>query len=240
MSIDPACRVIRRMNTQAIRRLGVQMRRRFAGDARSLKIGLAGAVATLMVASIWIVVDARQDEQADVRTAAANISALLAQQGRTALESTDLALRAIAARLEREDLPQDDAEFRTFIRSLNERLETVRALFVIGPDGDISHDTDYPDTPRVSLADRRYFSVLRDDANRDFYVGGPILSRSVSRWFVPVARRLESTDGQFAGVAVAALEPNFIERTYGRLKLEPRDVVALFHADRTLIASVPP
>ncbi|WP_139211502.1 hybrid sensor histidine kinase/response regulator [Marinovum algicola] len=228
------------MNTQAIRRLGVQMGRRLTKDARHLKIGLGGAVATLLLASIWIVVDARQDEQADVRTAATNISALLAQQGRTALESTDLALRAIAARLEREDLPQDDAEFRTFIRSLNERLETVRALFVIGADGHISHDTDYPDTPRVSLADRQYFSVLRDDPDRDFYVGRPILSRSVSRWFVPVARRLESSDGQFAGVAVAALEPNFIERTYGRLKLEPRDVVALFHADRTLIASVPP
>ncbi|MFG6579929.1 ATP-binding protein [Sulfitobacter sp. 1A13191] len=228
------------MNTQAIRRLGVQMGRRLTKDARHLKIGLGGAVATLLLASIWIVVDARQDEQADVRTAATNISALLAQQGRTALESTDLALRAIADWLEREDLPQDDAEFRTFIRSLNERLETVRALFVIGADGYISHDTDYPDTPRVSLADRQYFSVLRDDPDRDFYVGRPNLSRSVSRWFVPVARRLESTDGQFAGVAVAALEPNFIERTYGRLKLEPRDVVVLFHADRTLIASVPP
>lgn len=216
------------------------MGRRLTKDARHLKIGLGGAVATLLLASIWIVVGARQDEQADVRTAATNISALLAQQGRTALESTDLALRAIAARLEREALPQDDAEFRTFIRSLNERLETVRALFVIGADGYISHDTDYPDTPRVSLADRQYFSVLRDDPDRDFYVGRPILSRSVSRWFVPVARRLESIDGQFAGVAVAALEPNFIERTYGRLKLEPRDVVALFHADRTLIASVPP
>jgi len=216
------------------------MGRRLTKDARHLKIGLGGAVATLLLASIWIVVDARQDEQADVRTAATNISALLAQQGRTALESTDLALRAIADWLEREDLPQDDAEFRTFIRSLNERLETVRALFVIGADGYISHDTDYPDTPRVSLADRQYFSVLRDDPDRDFYVGRPILSRSVSRWFVPVARRLESTDGQFAGVAVAALEPNFIERTYGRLKLEPRDVVVLFHADRTLIASVPP
>ena len=216
------------------------MGRRLTKDARHLKIGLGGAVATLLLASIWIVVGAPQDEQANVRTAATNISALLAQQGRTALESTDLALRAIAARLEREALPQDDAEFRTFIRSLNERLETVRALFVIGADGYISHDTDYPDTPRVSLADRQYFSVLRDDPDRDFYVGRPILSRSVSRWFVPVARRLESIDGQFAGVAVAALEPNFIERTYGRLKLEPRDVVALFHADRTLIASVPP
>lgn len=184
------------------------MGRRLTKDARHLKIGLGGAVAALLLASIWIVVDARQDEQADVRTAATNISALLAQQGRTALESTDLALRAIADRLEREDLPQDDAEFRTFIRILNERLETVRALFVIGADGYISHDTDYPDTPRVSLADRQYFSVLRDDPDRDFYVGRPILSRSVSRWFVPVARRLESIDGQFAGVAVAALEPD--------------------------------
>ena len=227
------------MNTRAISRLAGQMSRRFAGDARNLKLGLAVAIATLLMASIWIVLDARRAEQADVRIEAANIAALLAQQGRTALDSTDLALRAIAARLEREDLPQDDPEFRTFIRGLDERLETVRALFVIGADGYISHDTDYPETPRVSLSDRRYFSVLRDDPDRDSFVGRPILSRSAPRWFVPVARRLETADGQFAGVVVAALEPIFIERTYGRLELKPRDVVALFHADGTLVASIP-
>ncbi len=216
------------------------MNRRFSRNARSLKVVLGCALATLLLASIWIVVDARHREQSDAHTEAANISALLAQQGRTALNSTDLALRAIAERLERENLQQDDPDFRMFIRSLDERLDMVRAIYVIGADGYINHDTDYPDTPRVSLADRQYFNVLRDDPNRDVYIGTPILSRSVLRWFVPVSRRLQSADGQFAGVAVAALEPIFIERTYGRLELKPRDVIALFHADRTLIASAPP
>ena len=39
----------------------------------------------------------------------------------------------------------------------------MRALFVIGPDGFITQDTDYPSTPRVSLADRPYFQAHEQD-----------------------------------------------------------------------------
>src|SRR3546814_20834268 len=60
------------------------------------------------------------------------------------------------------------------------------------------------------------------------------------RWFVPLARRIENADGSFAGVVVAAIEPLFFERTYRRLQLNDEDSVALFHADSTLIARVPP
>src|SRR3546814_17206179 len=86
---------------------------------------------------------------------------------------------------------------------MRESLDYLRALFVIGPDGFIQHDTDYPDTPRVSLADRPYFRQHRDNPSLSIFVGGPLLSRSVHRWFVPLARRIENEDGYFAGVVVA-------------------------------------
>src|SRR3546814_8339148 len=120
-----------------------------------------------------------------------------------------------------------------------ESLDYLRALFVIGPDGFIQHDTDYPDTPRVSLADRSYFRQHRDNPGLSIFVGKPLLSRSVHRWFVPLARRIDKADGSFAGVVVAAIEPLFFERTYRRLQLNDEDSVALFHADSTMIALVP-
>jgi two-component system, NtrC family, sensor kinase len=95
---------------------------------------------------------------------------------------------------------------------MNDQLDYVRALYVIGADGFIAHDTDYPKTPRVSLADRNYFQIFTDEPADPIFIGSPLLSRSVERWFVPVARRFEDPDGSFAGVVAAAVEPLFFER----------------------------
>src|SRR3546814_17558816 len=123
---------------------------------------------------------------------------------------------------------------------MRESLDYLRALFVIGPDGFIEHDTDYPDTPGVSLADRAYFRQHRDNPNLSIFVGKPLLSRSVHRWFVPLARRIENAAGSFAGAVVAAIEPRFFERTYRRLHPNDADSFALVHADRTPLARLPP
>ncbi len=194
----------------------------------------------LISISIFIVIQSRRAALTEVDVAASNMTALLGDQTRMAFKATDLALQSLVARLESETFVPDDADFRTVILALKDRLELVRALFVIGADGFILHDTDFPDTPRVSLADRRYFQALRGDPALDIFIGRPIDSRSGSGWFVPVARRIEGPDGRFAGIVVAAVEPLFVEKTYGRLQLENNDAVGLFHEDTTLVASSPP
>lgn len=158
-----------------------------------------------------------------------------------AFRATDLALFAARQRLQSQNLPQDDPAFRDYLRMLNGHLGYVRALYVIGADGFISHDTDYPKTPRVSLADRTYFQAFLNEPRNDVFIGNPVLSRSVKRWFMPVARRIDHSDGSgsFAGVVAAAVEPQFIERMYAQLQLGQNDSIALFHADSTLIARVP-
>src|SRR3546814_11017540 len=110
---------------------------------------------------------------------------------------------------------------------MRESLDYLRALFVIGPDGFIQHDTDYPDTPRVSLADRSYFRQHRDNPGLSIFVGKPLLSRSVHRWFVPLARRIVKADGSFAGVGVVAIHPLFFDWTFCRLLLTDEDSVPM-------------
>jgi signal transduction histidine kinase len=188
-------------------------------------------------AVLW---EARRSALDDARAMATNLAALLHEQTSTVFQTTDLALRSAKRRLEREPLAQDDPGLRADLTAMREELGYIRALFVIGPDGFITHDTDYPRTPRVSLADRRYFEVHRDNPGLSIFVGEPLLSRSVFRWFVPLARRIDNADGSFAGVVVAAIEPAFFERTYRRLQMHDLDAIALFHADSTLIARAPP
>jgi signal transduction histidine kinase len=212
---------------------------RFVRVRRRPRFEAALLIAVVLLVDAGLLWEARRAALEEARATARNLAGLLAEQTSTAFKTTDLALRAARLRLERENLPQDDAGFRSDLKMMSERLDYVRALFVIGPDGYITHDTDYPDTPRANLADRSYFSVLRDNPTRSFYIGDPLLSRSVFRWFVPVSLRIEQPDGTFRGVVVAAVESLFFEHTYSRLHLNQHDAIALFNADSTLIARVP-
>ncbi len=217
-----------------------QIRHKLAATPRRLRLETGVLISALIMVSLGIIVQSRQAAIQEAEVAVANMTSLLGDQARMVLETTDVTLRSLAAQLEREVIEDDDVGFRTFMRDARDHLGIIRALFVIGPEGFIIHDTDYPDTPRVSLEDRRYFQALRDDPTLEMFVGRPILSRSVAGWFVPVARRIQSPDEGFSGIVVAAVEPLFVEQTYGRLQLQPGDAIALFHHDATLIASSPP
>lgn len=204
------------------------------------KIEAAALIAMLLVVSTAVLWEGRQNALQRAQATATNLVALLHEQTTTALHTTDLALRSAKRYLEREAPQQNDPAFRAELVGMREDIAHIRALFVIGPDGFIVHDTDYPDTPRISLADRTYFKVHQEHADDEVFVGEPLVSRSLFRPFVPLSRRIGNSDGSFAGVAVAAIDPTFFEHTYRRLQMHDLDSVALFHADSTLIARIPP
>lgn len=182
----------------------------------------------------------RRGEIANTQATAANLVQLLKEQTQAVFLTSDLTLRSIKAQLEHgPPLRPNDPDFRTQLRELTAELPYVRALFVVGADGFIIHDTDYPATPHVSLADRLYFRIHKNEPRQGSYVGQPLLSRSVNRWFVPLARRVNRPDGSFGGIVVAAVEPRFFEEIYRRLSLSEHDAVGLFHRDGTLIARMP-
>ena len=106
-----------------------------------------------------------------------------------AFESVSLTLGAIGDALHRTPgLEKNDPAFRDMLRQRLAELPYARALFVVGPDGFVTHDTDYPSTPNVSLADRSYFKALHDDPRLGVTISSPLLSRSGLGWFAAVSR----------------------------------------------------
>ncbi|TFL18924.1 PDC sensor domain-containing protein, partial [Jannaschia formosa] len=208
-------------------------------SSRRPRLEAAIVVCFVVVASALVLAQSFRYALNDARTTAGNLTTLLTEHTRLALRGTDAALLSMVTMLERTRPPEGDREFASYLIRLSEQLDFVRSLYVVGPDGYATH-TSQPDAPRVSLADRRYFQILRDDPTIGLFVGRPVQSRTTGGWFVPVVRRIESVDGSFAGIAVAAVEPSFVEQTFQLLQLREFDTIALLHVDSTLIASVPP
>jgi two-component system NtrC family sensor kinase len=165
---------------------------------------------------------------------------LLAEQTERTIQAVDFTLIGMRDALQvAPGLPPNDPTYRAALKERLKSLPFVRALFVIGAEGFITHDTDYPSTPVVSLEDRPYFRAHRDDIELGLHIGRPLQSRSVGVWFVSVSRRINHSDGSFAGVVVAAIEPHYLKRFYKGLSIGEGDFTTLLLKDGTLLARAP-
>ena len=170
-----------------------------------------------------------------------DIALLASEQIARTFQATSIELDTVNREILLYDGLVDTGPHSRVSRLMRERIRKypyIRALFVIGADGHIIHDTD-TDTPDVSLADRGYFIMHRDDPKLGFTIGKPLVSRSVYVWFISATKRIETTDGSFAGIVVAAIEPRFLEQTYAALKLEDFRSVNLWMSDSTLMMRYP-
>jgi signal transduction histidine kinase len=198
---------------------------------------LAIVLASLAGAELW-----RSYHQAlkDGEREAENLMHLLAEQMERTVQAIDFTLIGMRDALAvAPDTQANDPRLQATLKGRLAALPFVRALFVIGPDGFLIHDTDYPSTPNVSLADRPYFDVHRNAPDVGLYIGHPLRSRSVNVWFISVSRRLNNADGSFAGVAVAAVEPRYFERFFASIEVGDGGAISLFLRDGTLLARTP-
>lgn len=204
----------------------------------ALALFLAWVAAIAVVAVL--VVDARRGAIARGERAALAAAHVMEENTERSFQAVSVTLSALADTWQLTRPPPNDPAFQSLLQERLEDLPYVRALFIVGPDGFIVHDTDYPKTPRVSLADRDYFRAHRDDPNLRRYVSEPMLSRSPAvGWFVSVTERLGEGE-RFEGVLVAAMQPAYFQALYERIAQDRGEALVLFHRGGRLIARFPP
>lgn len=205
-------------------------------------VNTIGAAALLWVFVVMLVVSLLLHERrAELTRAEATARALtMAMHAHTesAFHAVDLVLGGIVDAYETLRPARQDPVFLEMMRERMQEMPSVRAIYVIGADGYIRNDTDEPETPRVSLADREYFRRYVEDPTLQRWIAPPLYSRSGLGWFNAVTQRVE-IDGRFAGVAVAAVVPRYFERLYRSMQLGPGQTIELFYSDRTRVARYP-
>jgi len=188
-----------------------------------------------VLAGIMLWRDREQSLESARHNSAALVQVLESHTART-FQTVDLTLAGVADALNLNRIPQHDARFRETLKARLVEMPHVRAIFVIDPDGLVIHDTDYPATLDMSLADRDYFIRHRDNPELVRSVSQPLLSRSELGWFLAVNRRIGRA-GKFEGIVVAAVVPDYFAGLYRRLALDPGHAIALFHQDGPMLPS---
>lgn len=165
---------------------------------------------------------------------------LLEEHAHRTLEAADLLLLRLKTEVEGRglDLQRDDAASFAHLASIAATLPQVASLWVLGAEGEVLANSLSPTREGASLADREYFTALRDGAEEPF-VGGLMDPRSRLPSFFSLSRPITAADGSFGGVVVAALHLDYFRRFYRDLHLPAGSTLLLLRQDGTLLLREP-
>lgn len=117
-----------------------------------------------------------------------------------------------------------------------EGLPALSEVYVIDPTGAIIFSTE-PDAREIKVADREYFTALRDGAPS--YTSSLLISRATGeRVFVFSKRVLRR--GEFAGAVMVSFPESLLEELWRNLDFEDTSTISLIRSDGQLMARFPP
>ncbi|BAI76009.1 two-component hybrid sensor and regulator (plasmid) [Azospirillum sp. B510] len=122
------------------------------------------------------------------------------------------------------------------LRQLVERSGLLVQLAVIDEHGDLIHTSVEAAPARIHLADREHFRVHANSRTAGLYIGKPVFGRASGKWSIQLTRRIENSDGSFAGVLVASMDPFFLGRSLEELDVGLNGSVAIIGTDGVLRA----
>ncbi|WP_238247109.1 hybrid sensor histidine kinase/response regulator, partial [Methylobacterium iners] len=113
------------------------------------------------------------------------------------------------------------------------------AILILDANGNPVHEAmAFPVQPRA-LNERDYFIKLRDNSNAGLYVGRPFIGKLSGLPTLPVARRINNGDGTFAGIIMAALNPEAFQAIYANIELGKDATLSLWRSDGMLLVRSP-
>jgi signal transduction histidine kinase len=175
----------------------------------------------------------------EAERAATVLVRLLAEQTERTIQAVDFTLIGMReALLASPDMPPHDPAYRASLKERLNSLPYVRALFVVGSDGRVIHDSDFP-SHEINLADLPYIQLHRREPSLGLHIGQPLQAISNGVWFISLSRRINKPDGSFGGVVLAAVDPRYFKGLYKDLSIGEDDLIALSLRDGTLLARSP-
>lgn len=181
----------------------------------------------------------RTHELADAEQQVTNTARALEHHAVRTVEVTDAYLRAVASLVgsRARDMPPE-----TLHAALHEQFARSRGLsnlVVIDANGEaIVEAAAYP-TRRLNVRERDYFQVLHDQPGDGLAIGKPLVGSLTKRLVLPIARRIDGPNGEFAGIVQAVLDAEAFQSVYDGINNGPGALLNLWRADGTLLVRSP-
>jgi signal transduction histidine kinase len=195
----------------------------------ALVMGVLLTLAAIRVADLWWW---RAQALGDARDRASGLALILAEYVRGTFAASDASLRHLSLHSQRVGGPEapDDA-WAPSLAAAKAGLTGIGSISVVDATGIIRHST-IPAIVGQSRADEYAFRKLAAEALDDYVVSTPYLSITEPRqYIIPIARRLTTPAGAFAGLLVATFLPAEPRGLFSKVDVGERGAVWVFHPD---------
>ena len=110
-------------------------------------------------------------------------------------------------------------QLQTFLDQQQSRLPEALGMRIAGADGVVLFAASNIKATKSNIADREYFKHLRDDANSGIVISEPLVGRMSQKPAIIFARRINTTDGSFAGVVYVSVPVSYFINLFSKLDL---------------------
>ncbi|WP_242538458.1 sensor domain-containing diguanylate cyclase [Trinickia acidisoli] len=205
---------------------------------------VAGAlvIACFMVALCGVVVfQARADALEHAREASRNVALIAERDIERNFELYALSLQAVIDGIHDPEIMALPSRLRR--QTLFDRAASASYLgsvLVLDAKGQVVLDSLTDATPDLNFADRRYFTVQRDNPDAGLFVSDPYYSRLRSGSpSIALSRRISRPDGSFGGITMVAVQLEYFHNLFSGLQLGPHGSVALIGQDGVMVMRQP-
>ncbi len=206
-------------------------------SARLLKGRIAAFSAAIMAAICALVVEAVLEERGaaleQARGEAANLSASFEEQVRGTLNGLSGAMELLKERIETEEGAFDLDAWKAKVPEL---LSPAIRILLLDGTGKVRGFVQGEGQGPADLSGRDYFIAHRDNRDLGLYIAMPVTGIVSRRLVIPATRRLDTKDGQFAGVLTLSLDPELLTTLHRKIRLGRTAAINLIRGDGTVLA----
>ena len=198
----------------------------------SLVIGLSG----------FAIYTSKMNYEHQVRITTENMARSLEFSVHRILDIVDLSLVTEKAEAERQLAERGikkqayDAHLAKVLKSVSEMAN----LSLADAQGDVLYRGVRNGGKITNVADRDYFTALRDSPDRDrLFISKPLLGRVSQKWIIVLARRVNNPDGSFAGVIHGSLAVDALQKHFSTFNLGKSGIITMRYQDLAIMARYP-
>jgi signal transduction histidine kinase len=209
-------------------------------------IGVTLIVVTLLGCgvTIWDLHDQTIEQN---RLAVRNIGFVLAEQTSRYVQIVDLVLQEMQSRVVSADVRSPEELARTLGSDaarelLLDRLKNLpqaNAFFLLRADGRTLITSRTQVTGNPDFSDRDYYRHFAGQDDPGPFISEPVTSRVVGSWAVYLARRINGPDHGLLGVAVGAIDLQYVNDFFRAIELPAGETVTLLRRDGLVLARYP-
>lgn len=201
----------------------------------AVKLRAARAVAwfgAALLVMVWVAIYASLSSErtrvlADTRADTANLARAFDEHIQRTIAGLDQTLLYLRAEFQqapdRFDLNRSVAN-NVILKRVSVQIARIDA------DGMLA-DSNVPGFTHMDLSDREHFRVHKAAVKDELFISKPVLGRASGKWSIQLTRRLEDGHGNFAGVLVVSLDPNYLGDIYGSIDVGENGAIAVIGTD---------